>query len=119
MRHLIRKDSIFDEINHLNQFWSRYITFTYLICSSLFCYTLYISLMTQAAVFMKLFFISVSVAPLIMLLVTTAYGAVPHDTLYRMRNIHISLMSKNVTKDINFYLKLKVGTTHWEHIFQK
>ncbi len=107
MTHLIRENRVFNEIQLLNRFWRLYLSYTNIICSSLFCFTLYISSMTNAMWFMKLFFISVSFPPIGMLVIGTWCGARSYEASMKMYHCHSILLCQYST--ISFKVQLKVN----------
>src|SRR5699024_1372714 len=111
LTHLIRQDRVFNEIRQLNRFWCRYLSYTALICSSLFCFTLYISTMTKAVWFMKLFFISVSLPPISILIIGTWEGAKPFEDTMKMYHSQAMLLCHY--GGINWHIQLKVRVNYW------
>lgn len=61
---LQRHMDLLDELHHMNRYWRLHLSNSKLICGSIFCYTIYISVMTHAVWFIKLFFITVCCPPI-------------------------------------------------------
>lgn len=74
-RHLRRQERLLAEIAHCNQFWRWYLTYSKLLCTLFFCFTLYCSTMTRAAPFAKRFFATCSLPILAMMLVNCVVGS--------------------------------------------
>ncbi len=113
---LSRHERLITEVANLDcRFWRWYFTYCTLISSSVLGYSLYIVTMTQSALFMKLFFVSVSLPPISLTMINSVFGSKPLNFQLKLHYQYSSLVGRGV-KSITFLVNLKV-TLYFLYIF--
>lgn len=101
---------LFDEILLMNRFWKVYLTVTNVLFSLWTCFIYYIVLITDAILFMRLFFMFASVVPISILIVSTYISAKIYVRAMLIYKCYAVLLSnKRITISNRRQIKVRNG----------
>lgn len=102
-----RNVELFDEILEMKTFWKYYLTFTNISCSIWICFALFICLVTNALLFMKVFFLTASSLAVIFLFASTRVSSSVYRKTRETYKCYIQKLCKYPTQ-ISFSRQIKV-----------
>ncbi|KAH9493946.1 hypothetical protein DERF_014670 [Dermatophagoides farinae] len=94
-RHLYHQSKLYCEIRMINEFWSKYLSFTFLVYISLFCNALYVTIMTDTLMSLKIFFFTFTIQSMLVVSILTIIAATLFKHNYFIHKKYYSLMGKH------------------------
>ncbi|XP_046913479.2 uncharacterized protein LOC124494349 [Dermatophagoides farinae] len=109
-RHFYHQSKLYSEIRMINEFWSKYLSFTFLVYISLFCNALYVTIMTETIMSLKIFFFTFTIQSMLVVGTLTMNAATLFKHNYFSHKQYYSLMGKHFDR-IDLSTKFKITQT--------
>lgn len=110
INHLNNQIKLFDEINVMNDFWKNFSTISIFIYSSMYCFAMYIVLLTETQLEAKILSFVISFQPIVVIFIIILSSALIYDSVFNCNQFYYSILTPklNNVQNINLRSHFKV-----------